>query len=80
MMNLGKPLTPQQTAAYLRTLPAIRERCGRVHALAQKGELQYFTYDPEKEEDIAQFCVDIIKVGHRATPSAAYVRRAYRQR
>ncbi|KAF9813453.1 hypothetical protein IEO21_05612 [Rhodonia placenta] len=61
MMNLGKPLTPQQTAAYLRTLPAIRERCGRVHALAQKGELQYFTYDPEKEEDIAQFCVDIIK-------------------
>lgn len=61
-MNLGKPLTPEQTAAYLRTLPAIRERCGRVHALAKEGKLQYFTYHPEKEADVAAFCVDIMKV------------------
>ncbi|KAH9933302.1 uncharacterized protein B0H18DRAFT_1082985 [Fomitopsis serialis] len=60
-MNFGKPLTPEQTAAYLRTLPAIRERCGRVHALAQEGKLEYFTYHPEKEADVAAFCVDIIK-------------------
>lgn len=54
--------SPAQTAAYLRTLPAIRERCGRVHALAQKGELEYFEYHPEKESDAAAFCVNIIKV------------------
>ncbi|KAI0365166.1 DUF1688-domain-containing protein [Pilatotrama ljubarskyi] len=53
--------SPEQTAAYLRTLPAIRERCGRVHALAQKGELEYFDYHPEKERDAAAFCVEIIK-------------------
>ena len=62
MMNFGKPLTPEQTAAYLRTLPAIRERCGRVHALAKEGKLQYFTYHPEKETDVAAFCADIMKV------------------
>ncbi|EMD37201.1 hypothetical protein CERSUDRAFT_115105 [Gelatoporia subvermispora B] len=51
----------QKTAAYLRTLPAIRERCGRVHVLATQGKLEYFDYDPEKEADVAAFCVDIMK-------------------
>ena len=58
------PLTPQQTAAYLRTLPAIRERCSKVHELAKKGELQYFEYHPEKENDVADFCLNIIQVRH----------------
>ena len=60
-MNLGL-LSPQQTAAYLRTLPAIRERCSRVHDLAQKGKLQYFDYHPEQEDAVASFCVEIITV------------------
>ena len=55
-------LTPEQTAAYLRTLPAIRERCSRVHALAQEGKLEYFDYHSEKEDAVASFCIDIIKV------------------
>ena len=55
-------LTPQQTAAYLRTLPAIRERCSRVHALAQEGKLQYFEYHPDKESDVADFCIELMKV------------------
>ncbi|EPQ50303.1 DUF1688-domain-containing protein [Gloeophyllum trabeum ATCC 11539] len=54
-------LTPQQTAAYLRTLPAIRERCGRVYDLAKQGKLEYFEYHPEKEADVAAFCSDIIQ-------------------
>ena len=62
IMDFGKPLTPEQTAAYLRTLPAIRERCWRVHALAKECKRQYFTYHPEKEADVAAFCVDIMKV------------------
>ncbi|EJF59691.1 hypothetical protein DICSQDRAFT_108610 [Dichomitus squalens LYAD-421 SS1] len=53
--------SPVTTAAYLRTLPAIRERCRRVHALAQEGKLEYFDYHPEKEPEVAAFCVDIIK-------------------
>lgn len=61
-MNLAATLSPQQTAAYLRTLPAIRERCTKVHELAKKGQLQYFEYHPEKEEETAKFCLDIIKV------------------
>ncbi|KAI0088335.1 DUF1688-domain-containing protein [Irpex rosettiformis] len=59
-MSLAQ-LTPQQTALYLRTLPAIRERCSRVHALAKEGKLQYFEYHPEKEDGVASFCIDIIQ-------------------
>ena len=63
-MNLGVDiaLQPKHTAAYLRTLPAIRERCGRVYELAKQGRLEYFDYHPEKEPDVAAFCTDIIKV------------------
>ncbi|KAI0761540.1 hypothetical protein BD413DRAFT_607139 [Trametes elegans] len=54
--------SPEQTAAYLRTLPAICERCGSVHELTQKGLLDYFDYHPNKETDAAAFCVSIIKI------------------
>ena len=55
------PTSPAQTAAYLRTLPAIRERCARVHALATEGKLEYFEYHPEKEADAVAFCIQTIK-------------------
>jgi hypothetical protein len=48
-------------ATYLRTLPAIRERCSKVFALAQEGKLQYFDYHPDKEADVAEFCTNIIR-------------------
>ncbi len=60
-MNIS-PFTPQQTASYLRTLPAIRERCTRVHELAKQGKLQYFDYHPEQEDAVASFCLDLMKV------------------
>ena len=66
-MNLAAFDSPASTAAYLRTLPAIRERCGRVHALAQEGKLQYFDYYPHKEQEAAAFCAEIIKVRHTPT-------------
>ncbi|THG96249.1 hypothetical protein EW026_g5557 [Hermanssonia centrifuga] len=59
-MNIS-PFTPQQTASYLRTLPAIRERCTRVHELAKQGKLQYFDYHPEQEDAVASFCLDLMK-------------------
>ncbi|KAJ7120249.1 hypothetical protein C8R44DRAFT_831831 [Mycena epipterygia] len=60
-MNLTANTPPALTAAYLRTLPAIRERCTRVFDLAKEGKLEYFDYHPEKEADVTAFCVDIIK-------------------
>ena len=60
-MNTLVSSSPSQTAAYLRTLPAVRERCGRVHALAKEGKLEYFEYHPEKVVDAAAFCADIMK-------------------
>ncbi|KAI0340318.1 DUF1688-domain-containing protein [Trametopsis cervina] len=59
-MNLGIS-SPSQTATYLRTLPAIRERCSRVHNLAKEDKLQYFQYHPDKEEEVAEFCIEIIR-------------------
>ena len=53
-MSLAAFDSPATTAAYLRTLPAIRERCSRVHALAQEGKLEYFDYHPEKEQEAAE--------------------------
>lgn len=50
-----------QVATYLRTLPAIRERCSRVFDLATQKKLQYFDYHPENEAEVANFCINIIK-------------------
>jgi Protein of unknown function (DUF1688) len=61
-MNLSSIDNPQSKAAYLRTLPAIRERCQQVYELAKQGKLQYFDYHPDKEADAAAFCVEIMKV------------------
>lgn len=52
----------EQMIEYLRTLPSIRERCGRVHDLAKQGNLQYFNYHPEKEENVTDYCISIIRV------------------
>ena len=55
-------ISTEQTIEYLRTLPSIRERCGRVHDLAKQGKLQYFNYYPEKEGDVTDYCIKIIQV------------------
>ncbi|THH09690.1 hypothetical protein EW145_g1819 [Phellinidium pouzarii] len=55
------PDNVSQKIAYLRTLPAIRERCSKIHALAQQGKLEYFEYHPEKEADAIEFCTKIIQ-------------------
>ncbi|KAF9445426.1 DUF1688-domain-containing protein [Macrolepiota fuliginosa MF-IS2] len=68
-MNPLGELTPQTTAAYLRTLPAIRERCSRVYDLATQGKLQYFDYHPAKEVDAADFCLGIIKRDYNSDPA-----------
>lgn len=61
-MSLAGLFSPEATAAYLRTLPSIRERCGKVFDLAKEGKLEYFEYHPGKEADVATFCTEIIQV------------------
>ncbi|KAF5379000.1 hypothetical protein D9757_009101 [Collybiopsis confluens] len=54
-------LSLESKASYLRTLPSIRERCSRVFELAKQGTLEYFDYHPDKEIDVTDFCLGIIK-------------------
>ncbi|KAJ9478223.1 hypothetical protein PHBOTO_001792 [Pseudozyma hubeiensis] len=55
-------VTPQ--VAYLRTLPAVRERCSKIFSAAAASPtsgLEYFTYDPSKEDAVADYCISIIQ-------------------
>ena len=61
-MNIAGIIPLSEKAAYLRTLPSIRERCNRVYDLATQDKLQYFDYHPEKEDVAVALCIDIIKV------------------
>jgi hypothetical protein len=65
MLALHSQNDPSQVAAYLRTLPAIRERCSQVFELGKAGKLEYFAYHPEKEESVAEFCDSLIAVSER---------------
>ncbi|KIJ62080.1 hypothetical protein HYDPIDRAFT_182886 [Hydnomerulius pinastri MD-312] len=60
-MLLSQDSSPRARAMYLRTLPSIRQRCTQVHDLAKKGQLQYFDYDPGKEDAVIEFCAGIIE-------------------
>jgi len=60
-MNISANLSPEQTATYLQTLPAIRERCSQVYGQAVLGNLGYFDYFSERETHVIDFCIDIIK-------------------
>ncbi|KAG8859734.1 hypothetical protein FRB96_004308 [Tulasnella sp. 330] len=53
--------TDLSTVTYLRSLPAIRDRCSRVYELAKQGKLEYFDYHPEKEKEVVDFCAEIIQ-------------------
>ncbi|KAJ4480224.1 hypothetical protein J3R30DRAFT_3876069 [Lentinula aciculospora] len=61
MSLFATSLSLQDKAAYLRTLPSIRERCGRVFELAKAGKLDYFDFHQDKEEELVDFCLGIIQ-------------------
>jgi Protein of unknown function (DUF1688) len=67
VIPLSSSSSRENTIEYLRTLPSIRERCGRVYDLAKQGKLQYFDYHPEREEDVVNYCINVIQV-----PSTPY--------
>lgn len=59
---ISTEMSLEDKASYLRTLPAIRERCGRVFELAKAGKLDYFDYHADKESNVTDFCLNIIQV------------------
>jgi hypothetical protein len=61
-MNINATLSLSQKAEYLLTLPSIRTQCSKVFELAQKGQLQWFDYHPEKEAALMEFCENLLQV------------------
>ncbi|KAG0195473.1 hypothetical protein BGX28_001303, partial [Mortierella sp. GBA30] len=49
------------TIAYLKSLPAVRERSEQVYAKAEEGRLKYFDVDFARLNDVAKFVVALIK-------------------
>lgn len=49
------------TVDYLRTLPAIRDRCSQIFALSLHDQLQYITFNPSAEAKVVKYCLDIIR-------------------
>jgi hypothetical protein len=61
-MNPASQASLQQQAAYLQSLPAIRERCALVFNLAKDGKLEYWEYHAEKENEVIDYCANVIQV------------------
>lgn len=76
-MNLATAFSGPSQAAYLRTLPAIRERCSNVHAMAQQGKLEYFDYSPDRESSVVNYCLEIMKVPPRVDSQALLMADTY---
>jgi hypothetical protein len=51
-----------ETVSYIRSLPAIRERCSKVYKLAQDDKLDHWTLNADREDDVLDYCARIIKV------------------
>lgn len=65
-MDLPRPPDPQlDPAGYLRSLPAVRDRCALVTEKALRNELRHFDVDMRKFSDVITFVSNIIKVGDR---------------
>ena len=51
----------REQALYLRTLPAVRERSGRLLRLGEAGALPHFRYRPERLETAVAIVVDTLR-------------------
>lgn len=54
------------SVAYLRSLPAIRERCERVYGLGVEGKLEHFEVHEDRVPAVAEF---VEQVMHDAFPN-----------
>ncbi|ORZ12909.1 hypothetical protein BCR41DRAFT_307471 [Lobosporangium transversale] len=67
---MAPALTTTETIAYLKSLPAVRERAEMVYAKAQEGQLKHFDVDFPKLNDVAKFVVALIKRDHEPSQIA----------
>lgn len=49
---------------YLLSLAAVRDRANVVFALAEKGKLNHFNYEPKKLDAVADYVSNLISVCH----------------
>ncbi len=64
-LDVSLPPPPDPTldpAAYLRSIHAVRARCGLVYQRAKRNQLAHFDVDGSKFADTAAYVVSIIKV------------------
>lgn len=52
---------PTLTPAYLRSLPAVRQRSQLVYTLAQQDQLEFFTLHEDKLDEVVDYCIEVIK-------------------
>lgn len=71
-LDVSLPAPPDPTldpAAYLRSIYAVRARCGLVYQRAKRNQLNHFDVDGSKFGETAAYLVSIIKVGHSMSKS-----------
>lgn len=51
------------SVAYLRSLPAVRERSQQVFDLIVQGKADHWDYHEDKMGDVVDFCASLIEVG-----------------
>ena len=56
---LQRQVSLQPQKLYLLTLPAIQDRCSKLHDPAKQNKLEYFVCHPDNEDKAATFCIDI---------------------
>lgn len=64
-LDVSLPAPPEPTldpAAYLRSIYAVRARCGLVYQRAKRNQLAHFDVDGSKFGETAAYVVSIIKV------------------
>lgn len=62
-VSLPPPPDPAlDPAAYLKSIDAVRARCGLVYQRAKRNQLAHFDVDSSKFRDTAAYLVSIIKV------------------
>ncbi|PSB17256.1 DUF1688 domain-containing protein [Phormidesmis priestleyi ULC007] len=57
----SQPLSEVDTIAYLRSPQAIRERCGKLFALAQADQLRYFRCDLTQMDRVADYVIAVTR-------------------
>ncbi|HEY8943939.1 MAG TPA: URC4/urg3 family protein [Polyangiaceae bacterium] len=65
-------LDADEEARYLSTARAVRERCSRLHGLAQEGKLDHWTLDEQRLPEIAAYVAKVTRDAHPDVQAIPY--------